>query len=105
MPNLASGTFVQTEARTAMTAPDYGSNKSQVKQVGLLQVFCVKLYEDFSKCLTAPNEGQRRPLAVLHMQLTMVEITPENNHNKDEMYHFLTPKNVFSHSLFSQLLF
>lgn len=67
MPSLASGTFAQTAARTAMTAPDYGSNKRQVKRLRLLYLFCVKLYEDFSKYLTAPNDGWRRPVAVLHM--------------------------------------
>lgn len=57
MPSLASGTFVQTAASTAMTAPDYRSNKRWVKTLGLVYFFCVKLYENLNKNLTAPNDG------------------------------------------------
>lgn len=46
MPSLASGTFAQTAASTAMTAPDYGlKNKKTGQRLGLLYLLCVKLYK------------------------------------------------------------
>ena len=59
MPSLASGSFAQTAARAAMTAPDYRSHKKMDENTRIIVFFfiCVKQYQDFSKFLTAPNDG------------------------------------------------
>lgn len=56
MPNLASGTFVHTAARTAMTAPDYGFKKDMLKIKDYHICFPFSHLTSL-QYLTAPNDG------------------------------------------------
>lgn len=54
MLSLASGIFEQTAASTAMTAPDCGTNAAASHNCPSL---VLSFKSDFSKYLTAPNDG------------------------------------------------
>lgn len=67
IPSLASGTFAQTAASTAITAPDYGDKKIQNKDKAYCSSSFVEVYDDINRYLTAPNDGCRLLVAVLHV--------------------------------------